>query len=167
MVSEKRKKIHLIYREIPDKIIEREDTIIEDFGNVVIAKSNFRGMKEPLVIEGKKVIKEGYTMLYFAFIGKNYDILKIYNKGDFKGIYVDILKYTKRYENTIEMLDLFLDIFIFPSGKWYILDEDELQNALNDGLIDIDTYNFAYREMRNIIKNIKDGKFPPEIIWSY
>ena len=80
---------------------------------------------------------------------------------------VDILKYTKRYGNTIEMLDLFLDIFIFPSGKWYLLDEDELQHALDEELIDLDTYNFAYEETREIIENMKMGKFPPKIIWDY
>ncbi len=157
-------KIHLIYRRIPNEVIERDDVLIEDLGDTVIAKTKFRGMKRPLIVDGEEVIKNGYTMLYFAFIGKNYDILKIYDGREFKGIYVDVLKYTRRYGNTIEMLDLFLDIFISPSGKWYILDEDELQKALDEGLIDTDTYNFAYREAREIIENIKLGKFPPEIV---
>ena len=157
-------KFHLIYRRIPNEVIERDDALIEDLGDIVIAKTVFRGMKEPLVIEGEEVIKNGYTMLYFAFIGKNYDILKIYDGQDFKGIYVDVLKYTRRYGKTIEMLDLFLDIFISPSGKWYLLDEDELKKALDERLIDLDTYNFAYREAKEIIENIEFGRFPPEIV---
>jgi len=76
-------------------------------------------------------------MVYFAFIGRSYDILKVYDeKGNFKGLYVDVLAYTKRYGGTLEMLDLFLDIIIFPDGKAFLLDEDELEMAFNSGLMD-------------------------------
>ncbi|QDA31470.1 DUF402 domain-containing protein [Thermococcus indicus] len=161
-------KIHLIYRRLPNRILERDDEVIADLGDVIVAKSRFEGMLAPLRVNGVEVIKNGYYMLYFTFVGENYDILKVYDEeGNFRGLYVDVLAYTKREGNTIEMLDIFLDIFIFPSGEAFLLDEDELEMALNYGLIDRETFEFAYSVAREILEKLKRGDFPPEIVWEY
>ena len=161
-------KIHLIYRRIPNRILERYDELIADLGDVVVAKSKFEGMLTPLFVNGVKVIDNGYTMIYFAFIGEKYDVLKVYDReGNFKGLYVDILAYTKRKGNTLEMLDLFLDLFIFPNGEIFILDEEELEMALNYGLINKETFDFAYSKATEIMKKFKKGEFPPDIVWQY
>lgn len=162
------RRIHLIYKRIPNRVLEREDEIIADLGDVIVAKSQFSGMLAPLFVNGVKVIDNGYFMLYFAFIGKNYDILKVYDeKGNFKGLYIDVLAYTKRYGDTLEMLDLFLDIFVFPSGEAFLLDEDEIEMALNYGLIDKRTLDFAYSVADEILQKLKRGEFPPEIVCKY
>ena len=161
-------KIHLIYRRVPNRVLERYDEVVADLGDVIVAKAKFEGMLAPLRVNGVEVIRNGYTMLYFAFVGKNYDILKVYDeRGNFKGLYVDVLAYTKRDGNTLEMLDLLLDIFIFPDGEAFLLDEDELEMALNYGLIDRETFDFAYSVVREILEKVEHGEFPPEIVWKY
>lgn len=161
-------RIHLIYRRIPNRVLERDDEVVADLGNVVVARSRFEGMLAPLKVNGVKVIDNGYTMVYFAFVGRNYDVLKVYDgEGNFRGLYIDVLAYTRREGNTIEMLDLFLDIFVFPNGEAFLLDEDELEMALNYGLIDRETFDFAYSVAREILEKIKRGEFPPEIVWDY
>ncbi len=161
-------KIHLVYRRIPNRILERDDEVVADLGDVIVAKAKFEGMLAPLRVNGVEVIRNGYAMLYFAFVGENYDILKVYDeKGNFKGLYVDVLAYTRREGNTLDMLDLFLDIFVFPDGRAFLLDEDELEMALNYGLIDRKTFEFAYRVAGEILEKIKRKEFPPEIVWEY
>ncbi|AEK72257.1 hypothetical protein GQS_01775 [Thermococcus sp. 4557] len=161
-------KIHLIYRRIPNRVLERDDEVIADLGEVVVAKAKFEGMLAPLRVNGVEVIKNGYRMLYFAFVGENYDILKVYDEnGKFKGLYIDVLAYTRREGNTLEMLDLFLDIFVFPDGEAFLIDEDELEMALNYGLIDRKTSDLAYRVAREILEKLKRGEFPPDIVWEY
>ena len=161
-------KIHLIYRRVPNRVLERYDEVVADLGDVIVAKAKFEGMLAPLRVNGVEVIRNGYTMLYFAFVGKNYDILKVYDeRGNFKGFYVDVLAYTKRDGNTLEMLDLLLDIFIFPDGEAFLLDEDELEMALNYGLIDRETFDFTYSIAREILEKAERGEFPPEIVWKY
>ncbi len=161
-------RIHLVYKRIPNRVLERDDEVIADLGDVIVARSSFTGMLAPLRVNGAEVIKNGYGMLYFAFVGKNYDILKVYDEeGNFKGLYIDVLAYTKREGNTLEMLDLFLDIFVFPDGKAFLLDEDELEMALNHGLIDGETFEFAYSVAREILEKLKRREFPPEIVWDY
>jgi len=162
------KKIHLIYRRIPNRVLERDDEVITDLGDIVVAKSRFSGMLAPLRVNGVKVIDNGYSMLYFALIGENYDILKVYDEeGNFKGLYIDVLAYTKRERNTLEMLDLFLDVFVFPDGDAFLIDEDELEMALNYGLIDRETFDFAYSVAGEILEKLKRGEFPPAIVWEY
>ncbi|WP_048148645.1 DUF402 domain-containing protein [Palaeococcus ferrophilus] len=162
------RKIHLTYRRIPNRVLEREDEVIADLGEVVVAKSRFSGMLAPLKVNGVEVIRNGYGMLYFAFIGENYDILKVYDEeGNFKGLYIDVLAYTKRDGDSLEMLDLFLDIFVFPNGEAFLLDEDELEMALNYGLIDRETFDFAYSVAREVLEKLKRKDFPPEIVWEY
>ncbi|RLF81003.1 hypothetical protein DRN44_06415 [Thermococci archaeon] len=163
-----KRKIHLIYKRLPNRILEREDEVIADLGDVIVAKSKFRGVLVPLFVNGVRVIENGYTMVYFAFVGENYDVLKVYDmEGNFKGLYIDILAYTKREKNTLEMLDLFLDIFIFPNGETFLLDEDELEMALNYGIIDKETFDFTYSKAREIMEKFKEGAFPPDVVWKY
>ena len=162
------KKINLIYRRIPNRVLERDDEVVADLGDVIVARSRFEGMLAPLKVNGVKVIDNGYTMVYFAFVGENYDILKVYDEeGNFRGLYIDVLAYTRREGNTLEMLDLFLDIFVFPNGEAFLLDEDELEMALNYGLIDRETFDFAYSIAREILGKLKRGEFPPEVVWRY
>ncbi|ASJ12436.1 DUF402 domain-containing protein [Thermococcus thioreducens] len=162
------RKIHLIYLRLPNRILERDDEVVADLGDIVVAKSRFEGMLAPLRVNGVEVIKNGYAMIYFAFVGRNYDVLKVYDeKGNFKGLYIDVLAYTKREGNTLEMLDLFLDLFVFPGGGAFLLDEDELEMALNYGVIDRETFDFAYRVAREILEKIKRKEFPPDIVWEY
>ncbi|BAA30725.1 DUF402 domain-containing protein [Pyrococcus horikoshii] len=161
-------RITLIYKRIPNRILRREDEVIADLGDLIVARSEFSGMLAPLKVNGVEVINNGYKMVYFAFIGKDFDVLKIYDrKGTFKGLYIDVLDYTRRSGNTIEMLDLFLDIFIFPSGEYFLLDEDELEMALNYGLISREKFLKAYRTAERIISEIEGGKFPPKVVWEY
>ncbi|MDV3103328.1 DUF402 domain-containing protein [Thermococcus waiotapuensis] len=161
-------KIHLVYKRIPNRILERDDEVIADLGTIIVARSRFEGMLAPLKVKGVKVIDNGYGMVYFAFIGENYDILKVYDEeGNFKGLYIDILVYTKREGNTLEMLDLFLDIFVFSDGEAFLLDEDELEMALNYGLIDKGTFDLARSAAQGILERLKRREFPPEIVWRY
>ena len=162
------RKIHLIYKRVPDRILEREDELIADLGDIIVAKSKFEGMLTPLFVNGVKVIDNGYTMIYFAFIGEKYDILKVYDReANFKGLYIDVLAYTKREGDNLEMLDLFLDIFIFPNGEAFLLDEEELEMALSYGLIDKETFDFAYSKAEEIIKKFRESAFPPDVVWKY
>lgn len=48
--------------------------------------------------------------------------------------------------------DLFLDIVVFPNGTAVVIDEEELQSALNKKEISKQDYELAY----NVVKNIKE-----------
>ncbi|MFB4328017.1 DUF402 domain-containing protein [Paenibacillus sp. CR_12] len=51
--------------------------------------------------------------------------------------------------------DLYLDVIVFPNGNLYIKDEDELEEALNSNDIELEDYNLAKSNMKDLIKEIE------------
>ena len=72
--------------------------------------------------------------------------------------YFDIAKDTLVTEQGVPYIkDLYLDVVLYPSGKIEILDEDELQEALNNKDITKEEFDFAYNVSNKLIQQI-DGK---------
>ena len=57
------------------------------------------------------------------------------------------------YENSY-FYDIFLDIVLLPSGEIFLLDEDELKEALDNKIITKAQYDNAYSEANRIMKVI-------------
>lgn len=53
--------------------------------------------------------------------------------------------------------DLYLDIVVTPEGTVHLLDEDELDEALQDGKITPEQHAFAWQEARRILQEIEQG----------
>ncbi|MBS4207391.1 DUF402 domain-containing protein [Bacillus sp. FJAT-50079] len=54
------------------------------------------------------------------------------NKGNYLGSYFNIVKNTCINDNMVTFEDLIIDILALPNGKYFILDEDELPEALKN-----------------------------------
>lgn len=103
-----------------------------------------------------KLLDSGYYWLQIGLEGKKYWITAMYNQNkEIIQYYIDItdknviLKDGKSY-----FYDLFLDIVQLNTGEVFLLDEDELLQALNDKIIDKIQYDFAYKEANEIINEI-------------
>ena len=59
------------------------------------------------------------------------------------------------YENSY-FYDIFLDIVLLPSGEIFLLDEDELKEALDNKIINKAQYDNAYSEANRIMKIISN-----------
>ncbi|HWO75330.1 MAG TPA: DUF402 domain-containing protein [Bacillus sp. (in: firmicutes)] len=57
------------------------------------------------------------------------------------------------------MDDLFLDIVVLPSGKMFQLDAEELEEALEKGIINQDAYDLAWKEADRITQLIEFNNF--------
>ncbi len=162
------RQIQLIYRRIPNRTLVRYDILIEENKGNIVAYSIFEGLRSPIRINNEIVIANGFYMVYFAPIGGNYDILKVYDQGDnFKGYYCDVLDYVRFEKDTLEMLDLFLDVWISPDNKYFILDRDELEDALQHGYIERGAYTKANVILSNMVSGIEKGTFPPVFVRDY
>ena len=53
---------------------------------------------------------------------------------------------------------MYLDVVVLPNGEFYILDEDELKDALDKKIITIDDYTRAYKTMKSI-ENMLNSNF--------
>ncbi len=79
--------------------------------------------------------------------------------GEIVQWYIDIC-YRNGIENGVPWMDdLYLDIIVLPTGEVFLIDIDELEDALNTGVIDRNLYNLAWDEAKRIKKLIENGNF--------
>lgn len=73
--------------------------------------------------------------------------------------YFDIAKDICHYEDGVPYIeDLYLDVVLLPNGNHYMVDEDELKEALLKSIITQNEYNMAY-DIANKIENSLDENF--------
>lgn len=135
----------------------------EDFkGYVTILK--LEKVFNPLV---KKVGEEeiciadnGYIWLQHYPQKLNYCITTMYNNDlEIVQWYFDIVKDIGVSEEGIPFFDdLYLDIVLLPNSKIFVLDENELENALINNIITKEEYIIANSELKHIIRIITSDK---------
>lgn len=125
---------------------------------------NIRKVSEPLFVkyQGKNVciVNDSYSWLQQFPIGKNHSVTTMFDaKGEVVQWYIDICHEIGTENNIPWMDDLFLDIVVLPTGEIMLLDEDELEEALSKGVIEKSLYDLAWKEAKEIINLVNDGRF--------
>ena len=120
----------------------KEKLIVDMNGNdVVVLDDNFRWLE---------VYPDNNKNVALSII--------INNKNEILQWYFDIAKNTDFTEKGVPYIDdLYLDVVMYPSGKIKIIDQDELQEALDCGDITKNDFEMAYNVADNLVKKI-DGK---------
>lgn len=100
-----------------------------------------------------KIIDSGYYWLQFAPKNENYWLTVMYNKsGEIVQYYFDMTDGNNILDNGESWFcDMYLDVVILPDGAIFLLDEDELCQALYDNEITKDQYDKAYTTANRII----------------
>lgn len=80
--------------------------------------------------------------------------------GQLVQTYVDICLRTGVEDGRIYWEDLFLDLIVLPSGEVLLVDTDELEAALEQGIISEAEYALAWSEAKRLQKQLQDGTFP-------
>ena len=142
-----------IYRKryIPDEIVDiSSDELIYRDDKKLITKW--------LPIKPREKIAYGESCVYFD---KGWKISKFYRKdGSFKFWYCDIISYEyDEKEDTLILIDLLLDVIVHIDGTYEILDEDELEEALKNGIITNEIASDAREKLNNLLKLIESGEF--------
>ncbi|MED4569795.1 DUF402 domain-containing protein [Brevibacillus agri] len=102
----------------------------------------------------------GYVYLQYFPDQKPYAVTKMMDElGNTVQWYIDICKAHGKDENGhIWYDDLYLDIVVLPQGEVYLLDQDELDEALQKGVIDSDEHSFATEVADQLLRDISAGK---------
>lgn len=97
----------------------------------------------------------------YTYLKKGWKISKFYDKDkNFLYWYCDIIDAQIKDEEYI-LVDLLVDIKVYPDGRYEILDEEELDEALNEGLITKEQKEEALNKLNALLETIKKGEFPP------
>ncbi|MCJ7839793.1 DUF402 domain-containing protein [Lederbergia sp. NSJ-179] len=149
------------------RILDREfrqmflDT--EEFtGNITLLK--IHKVIEPSFVQYRDkrvcIVDDGYYWLQHFPKDQHYSVTTMFDaRGKIIQWYIDICK-----ENGIEndrpwMDDLFLDIVVLPTGEMFLKDADELEEALEKGMIDGKLYQMAWKEANQLSDLIRNEQF--------
>jgi predicted RNA-binding protein associated with RNAse of E/G family len=109
-------------------------------------------------MQGKKVhlVDDGYKWLQILPLDKRYSITTmIDDKDEIVQWYFDITKKNGiDEEGKIYYDDMYLDVVVLPSSEIILLDEDELEEALENNLISKADYDLAYSDAKEIMNGL-------------
>jgi len=153
------------YHRLPDNFREYPGILRAESANMLTIESRITTSK-PTVAFGKIVAETGYLAVWFIFKNRWYDIGKFYDQsGKWLGYYCDIIKPVSKLlvdkSRTVNLTDLYLDLWISPENKFLIFDEDELADAVKKGHITCKIAKCVKDQMNILIEMIRNGKFPP------
>ncbi len=98
----------------------------------------------------------------YTFFKKGWKISKFYDRdNNFLYWYCDIIE-PKIENDEYILIDLLVDVVVYPDGNYKILDLDELDEAVSKGLIDENKKQEALMKMNELVDLIKNGEFPPK-----
>ena len=121
-------------------------------------------VREPLYITYEDrdlcLVDDGYMWLQQFPSGENHMVTTTFDdKGNIVQWYIDICHPYEIKSGIPTIDDLFLDIVVLPSGEVFLMDEDELKEALASGVIIQEQYELAWSEARRLMKLIEEDKF--------
>ncbi|WP_251518868.1 MULTISPECIES: DUF402 domain-containing protein [Staphylococcus] len=134
------------------RIIDREYTEVKVSNNKykgIIGLVTMKKVREPLevTVAGKEIIvaDDNYQWLQILPEKKRYSItVMLDDKGNPLEYYFDINIKNVTQRGNARTIDLCLDVLVLPSGEYELVDEDDLQRALDNGQISKKQYHEAY-----------------------
>jgi predicted RNA-binding protein associated with RNAse of E/G family len=158
-------KLHTRYVRLPDNVLDLHDELVYRSQRIIVGRSKITSAHS-IVFDGKVVLAPGYQIVYFDLMHKWYSVGKIRDPdGAHTGYYCDIITPPRLLKDGgVEITDLFLDLWVAPDLRYKVLDEEELDNALQKGWITQQTHKKAQAELEKLITLVKKGDFPPPLV---
>jgi len=149
---------------LPNRTMEFLDELVFRSDQMIVGKSHVTSANS-VIFDGRTVLAQGFPITYFQFLDKWFTIVKIRNlKGEHTGYYCDIVLPPRLLGEWVEITDLFLDLWVSPDLRYRILDEDELEEALQQKWIDKEIYEKARMELQRLISKVENKRFPPYLV---
>jgi predicted RNA-binding protein associated with RNAse of E/G family len=142
--------------------MEMYDDLVYQSRKVIVGRSQITSTHS-IEFDGKTVLQAGFPITYFELVGKWFNVVKVRNlRGEHTGYYCDITTPPKLLKDgSIEITDLFLDLWVSPDLRYRVLDQDELKEALKKGWISEQLHARAKRELKKLVTLVEMKDFPP------
>ncbi|MFC1662193.1 DUF402 domain-containing protein [Gemmatimonadota bacterium] len=158
--------VHIHYLRPPGRREVFTQRLLLDDPEVKVTFAEAVPFDPPILIHGQVALEAGSDTIWFTFPGVWHDIGRFHlADGTFTGIYANILTPALIRPNGVwETTDLFLDVWVTPSGDLSVLDEDQLQEAHARGWVSEDQAARAQEEVERIVSGAKEGSWPPGVV---
>jgi predicted RNA-binding protein associated with RNAse of E/G family len=120
----------------------------------------------PIEIGGAIVLGEEFTGVWFLYAGEPFDVGRIHDpRGRLTGYYCDmILPMEQIGSHRYAITDLFLDLWVSPTGQCTVLDRDEFEEAVGRGWVTTEQARLAERTLSKLFRLAQAGSFPPTLV---
>ncbi|MGD8190975.1 DUF402 domain-containing protein [Brevibacillus ginsengisoli] len=108
------------------------------------------------------IIDAGYEWLIHVPDHSAFVMTTIFNeRQEIVQWYIDICEQIGKDEREIPWFDdIYLDIRVLPTGEVDVLDADEIEEALSQGVITNDQHEKAWKELNRLLALIRNRSFP-------
>ena len=119
--------------------------------------NHYKKVKEPFILEnGLCICDDEYKWLEFYDYNSKVRLTAIYNdKNEIIEWYFDMAREIGKQNGMPYEDDMYLDVVLRPNGEIELLDENELQEALDEKMITKVEYDDAYKTAYELIEKIK------------
>ena len=154
--------IRIHYHRPPDRRDVFVQHLIYADTRLIITLLPHTPLARPVRVAGRTVLEDGATVLWFTYPGRMHDIGIFHDRsGAPTGWYANVLTpIERRGSREWETTDLFLDVWVDERGH-FLLDEDELAEAVSRGWIDAGLEAAARQEADRLLAAAALGDFPP------
>lgn len=154
------------YLRPPDHLQTFRQPIIHESPQVIVTFSRRIRVPAPMELDEEVVLETGSDVVWFTFPGLWHDIGRFHNaRGAFTGFYANLLTPVEMLSGNIwRTTDLFLDVWMKPGQAPRLLDEDELQDALDADALEPTTAQRAREEAERILERARAGAWPPPVV---
>lgn len=159
-------RVTIHYLRPPDHLQTFRQPIIHQSPEAIVTFSRGVRVPSPMELDGEVVLETGSDIVWFTFPRLWHDIGRFHDaEGAFTGFYANLLTPVEMLPGNIwRTTDLFLDVWMKPGRAPRLLDEDELQAALDGGAVESRTARRAREEARRILGRAGAGAWPPSVV---
>jgi predicted RNA-binding protein associated with RNAse of E/G family len=153
------------YLRPPDRVTIFRQRLVLRTDSCIITLMEHTPLPRPVLAAGQTILEPDAPVVWFTFPGLWHDIGVFHDgAGRFTGWYANILT-PIRFRGPLvwETTDLFLDIWLGTTGDAVLLDEDELEAALERGWLDAGTATRARTEADRLLQETAARRWPPAI----
>lgn len=152
------------YRRLPDQEELYHQTLVHE-ADALVTYVPAAAVRRPTLVAGRAVLETGSPVVWFTFPDEWYDVGRFHlPDGTFTGFYANILTPVEFDGDTWTTTDLFLDVFVTPTGEIHVLDREELDEAERGGWVDAALAARARAEADRLVHMARGGAWPPEVV---
>lgn len=158
-------RVAIHYRRLPDRLRIYDQRVALERNDVVVTLSEPLELDAPMRFDGDVMLEAGSLAVWFTFPGAWHDIGRFHRvDGSFTGLYANVITPPVMEGLVWDTTDLFLDLWWPSGGDPSILDEDELEDALEQGHIDEALAQRARTEASLLFQEARAGRWPPPVV---
>lgn len=158
--------VHIHYLRPPDREEVFTQFLLLDAPEVKVTLAQNVQYDPPIRIGGDVALELGSDAVWFTFPHLWHDIGRFHRAdGTFTGVYANILTPPEIREGGVwRTTDLFLDVWLDPSGILSVLDEDQFREGIESGAIRRRDAERALAEVEEIRRRFQEGSWPPPVV---